>query len=384
MKAKIIVVGGGIIGLASAYYLAKLGGKDIVVIERQYIGSGASTRNASHFRVHFWSKENTLFAIESSKRYRELSRLSGWNPLIEYTGYLWLVSDEKTLKLYEEVNRILWSKLGVGISIFSRKDLQSRYPYLNLDDFIAGVFGVQDGKFHHDFVIYGYLNLLKKLKVKIIEYSEVTNLLMKNGDIIGVKTSNGVIYGDKVLIATNVWSRDLLLNIGIDLPIIAFRKEICVTEPLKPFIDPFIITLNPNYTGLYICQTMRGEVMGSIDYPEIRGKLKPGNTFIWLSKFANKAIKLIPTLKYARYLRIWSGYYDVTPDNSHIMGRSDNWPDGLYVAVGFSGHGFMFAPYVGELIAKYMLFDEIHKHMKPYLPDRFKTNRLINEIMVIG
>jgi len=384
MKADIVVVGGGVIGLASAYYLAKYGGENIVVVERQYIGSGASTRNASHFRVHFWSRENTIFAIKSRKLYKSLASESGWNPLIEYTGYLWLIYDDETLKAYEAMNKKLWSKLGVSVNFLSPKEVERKYPYINLDGVIAGVFGPQDGKFHHDFVVYGFYSLAVRHRVKVLEYTEAKKILVKNHEVLGVETDRGAIYARKILLANNFWATSLLDSIDIELPITPERKEICVTEPFKPFIDPLVVCMNPEFNGLYIGQTVRGEVMGSIDYPPSYGVSEPGNTLKWVAKFAKNAIKLIPALKYARFMRVWSGFYDMTPDNSHIMGRINDWPEGLYVAIGFSGHGFMLAPYIGELIAKAMLFNEVHNDMKPYLPDRFEKKKLIKETMVIG
>jgi sarcosine oxidase subunit beta len=93
---------------------------------------------------------------------------------------------------------------------------------------------------------------------------------------------------------------------------------------------------------------------------------------------------MIPSLRYARMMRMWSGFYEVTPDHSHILGRDPDWPEGLYVGTGFSGHGFMMAPFAGEVLAENVAEDKVHPLMKPYLPTRFKEGKEIKETMVIG
>jgi len=116
----------------------------------------------------------------------------------------------------------------------------------------------------------------------------------------------------------------------------------------------------------------------------VKGLLPLKNTLIWTKNWIKSITKVIPSLKYVRILRIWSGYYNVTPDHSHILGRDPEWPEGLFVNTGYSGHGFMMAPLAGKLLAEYIVTEKIPELMKPFLPTRFKEGKLVHETIVIG
>lgn len=377
---RIIVVGGGITGLTTAYNLAKMGASDVKVFEKRYINSGSSTRNASHFRVHFWSKENALFAIKSRKIILNLANETGWNPVFHQSGYLWLLHSEEQLEAFKKSNE-MWKSLGVGEKILEMDEVKERFPYINTEDYIAAFFGPQDGKVHHDHVSLGYYSAAKELGVKFYEHTKVEKIILEKNRVTGVKTEKGDFKADIVVVAAGVWSRDILKTCNVDIPIEPERKEICVTEPVKHFIDPLVIDMK---TGAYAGQTIRGEIIGSVDKPKIKGLVPQINTLAWASYWTKYITNVIPCLKYIKIMRAWSGYYAVTPDHSHILGRDPEWPEGLYVHTGYSGHGFMMSPYGGEVLAHHILTGEIPELMKPFLPTRFKEGKLVKETMVIG
>ncbi len=124
--------------------------------------------------------------------------------------------------------------------------------------------------------------------------------------------------------------------------------------------------------------------MGSISYPKIYGEKPLNTTLAFLSKWSSAIARILPAIRNIRVMRVWSGYYVVSPDKSHILGRDDEWPEGLYVNTGYSGHGFMMAPFSGYLLARNILYGEVPKDMKPFLPDRFRKGKTINEPMVVG
>ena len=381
LRAKMVIVGSGIVGLTTAYNLAKLGENDVIVVEQKYLAYGSSTRNAGHFRVHFWAPENTRFAIEARKRLLDFASKIRWNAEIDLGGYLWLLYKEEHVKAYERSNREIWSKFGVSGKILTPEEISELFPYVNLEGVIAGFYGPQDGKINPHAVIFGYYEEARKMGVNFLPYTRVEKIIVDNNKVRGVQTNKGIIESEKVLVAAGGWSTKLLKNIGIDLPIEVERKEIGVTEPINYFIKPFIVSLK---SGVYVGQMVRGEVLGSIDYPIVKG-LTPFNTTLdWIHKWSENAVEVVPQIKHLMFLRTWSGYYVVTPDHSHILGRDPEWPENLYVATGFSGHGFMMAPFAGEVMAKNLLYDEIDELMKPYLPTRFKEEKLIHETMVIG
>ena len=377
-----VVVGAGIIGLSIAFNLVKKGERDVVVIDRKYVGSGSTTRCASGFRVHFWSDENTLFAIESRKRLMKAADELKFNPLVEKIGYMWLLYDDAMLDAYRE-RSVRWDQLGVSGRLLTPEEVNEAHPYINTDEMLGAFSGPQDGELHHDFLLYGYRDAILSGGGKILEYVDAKKLLMNgNRKIIGVETSAESIDAEKVVVAGGAWSNQILETGGVRLPIVPERKEICVLEPMKHFINALFI--NTKLKSFYLTQTARGEPIGSIDHPTVKGSLEYGNTLEFLKEFSRAAISTIPALRKARLLRVWSGFYEVTPDHSHILGRSKQWPENLYVSTGFSGHGLMMAPFTGETMADLLLEDRTNPLMEPYNPSRFDEGKPIKETLIVG
>ncbi|WP_069806485.1 NAD(P)/FAD-dependent oxidoreductase [Vulcanisaeta thermophila] len=380
-QADVVVIGAGIVGLATAYYLSRRG-FNVAVLEKGYVGSGSSTRNAGRYRVHFGNRENTEFAIRAIKKLESLSSELGWNGVFERSGYLWLIRSERVLKLYEELNNEIWKPLGVPVEILSTDEIRERFPYINTQGIIGAAFGPQDGAFHHDYIVMGYYERALDLGVHIYEYSEAKSIGIESNRVVNVSSNNVFIRTKAVVFAAGAWTGELMKSmLNIEVPIKPLRREIGITEPVRPIINTYVIDTERSF--LYVGQTMRGEILGSIELEGVEGFLPYGNTLNWLSTWAREVIKLIPALRNIRVMRVWSGYYEMTPDNSHIMGRSEDWPEGIYVVSGFSGHGFMFGPLAAELLAKYIATGEVDPLMKPFLPTRFKTGNLIRERLII-
>jgi sarcosine oxidase subunit beta len=381
LKLMVLIIGGGIVGLTTAYNIALQSDCKITIIEQGYVGSGASTRNAGHFRVHFWAPENIRFAVESSKRLMQFTSKNGLDPEIHYGGYLWLLFAEEQVKAYNESNNESWTKMGVPGKFLQPKEVSEEYPYLNVEGVIAGFQGPQNGKLNPNIITLGYYKKCKEMGVKFLTYTKAEKLVLENGKVTGVQTNRGFIEAKKVLVAAGAWSGELLKTANIDLPLEPERKEIGVTEPIKYFLDPFVISMKNN---AYVGQMLRGEVIGSIEYPIVKGLVPLTNTLDWYHAYAKAVSEMIPLTKHLMFLRSWAGYYAITPDHSHILGREPAWPENLHVATGFSGHGLMMAPLTGELMAKNILNDEVDELMKPFLPTRFKEGTLLHETMKIG
>ncbi len=380
LTADAVIVGAGIVGLAVAYHLARRG-FSVVVLEKDYVGSGSSTRNAGRYRVHFGNRENTEFAIRAIKRLESLSGELGWNGVFERSGYLWLIRRREVLENFEKLNEQIWKPLGVPVQVLTVEELRDRFPYINTQGLVGAVYGPQNGAFHHDYLVMGYYERVLDLGVKVYEHSEVRGVGVEGGRVTNVSSSNVFVKTRNVVFAAGAWTGEVMRNtLNIEVPIRPMRREIGITEPVKPVIDTYIIDTE---TNLYIGQTMRGEILGSIELEGPEGFLPYGNTLAWLTAWAREAIKLVPGLRNVRIMRVWSGYYEMTPDHSHIMGRSNTWPEGVYVLSGFSGHGFMFGPYAAELLSNYIADGVMDPIMKPFLPDRFVSGSLIRELLVI-
>jgi len=381
LRFRVLIVGGGIIGLTTAYNIALQGVHDVAIVEKGYIGSGASTRNAAHFRVHFWAPQNTRFAIESNSRLMEFCSKIGRDPEIDHGGYLFLLHDEALVKAFKRSNTESWNPLGVPGRFLTPEETSEEYPYVNVEGAVAGFLGPQDGKLNPNIISLGYYKMNKELGIKFLDHTSAERLVIKAKKVKGVQTTAGFVEADKILVAAGAWTNEFLKTVNVDVPVQPERREIGVTEKIEYFIKPLVIsTKNDSYVG----QLLNGEVIGSIDHPIIKGLVPLANTLNWYRASAKAMSELIPIVKNLMILRSWAGYYAMTPDHSHIMGRDPEWPENLYVAAGFSGHGFGMAPFTGELMAKTILDNKVDELMKPFLPTRFKEDKLINETMIIG
>ncbi len=381
LKFRVLIIGGGITGLTTAYNMALQGVRDIAVVEQKYIASGASTRNAGHFRVHFWAPENTQFAIESNKRLMEFVSKIRLDPEVHIGGYLWLLYEEEEVKAYKRMNNRSWSRAGVPGRFLTPKEISEEYPYVNVEGVIAGFLGPQDGKMNPNTIALSYYKRDRELGVRFLTYTRAERFVTKGEKVRSVQTTKGFIEAEKILVAAGGWTSELLRTAKINLPLEPERKEIGVTEPMKYFINPEVIS---SKTKAYVGQMLHGEIIGSIDYPIVKGLAPLVNTLDWCHAYAEAISELIPLTKHLMLLRSWSGYYANTPDHSHILGRDHEWPENLYVATGFSGHGFMMAPLAGELMAENILYDKCDNLIKPFLPTRFQEGNLIHETMVVG
>jgi sarcosine oxidase subunit beta len=166
----------------------------------------------------------------------------------------------------------------------------------------------------------------------------------------------------------------------VHLPNEPHRHEICSSEPLKPFLGPLVSVLD---SGLYFSQSMRGEIVGGMGDPREPGGMNLGSTSRFLTRYAQALTEQLPQASAVKVLRQWSGPYDVTPDNSPILGHTPGLSNLLQMS-GFVGHGFMMAPAVAERMAKWMVSGESDELFERFTLSRFAEGRMEREDMIIG
>jgi len=376
MKANCVIIGGGISGLSIAYNLAKLGMDNIVLVEKSYLGSGSTGKCGRGVRQQFTTREHIVLMRESVKLWENLSRELGREVYFRQGGYLWLLRSEDEVKLFKE-NIKFQNSFGVPSRLLSVEEAKEIVPQLNEDIFIAAAYCHTDGTASPFDTIEAYAEAATRLGVKIYKFTEAKRIIVENGKVKGVETSRGTIESPIVVNAAGYGAKKLAKTAGVDLPLENYRHHIMVTEPLKQFLKPMVI-----YGTLYFNQDVHGNLIGGIDLDE-----KPTNVLTprieFLAKFARNILKVMPVLGEIKVLRQWAGFYVVTPDHHPILGEVDE-VDGLYLAVGYSGHGFMMGPIVGKVIA------ELIVKGKPSVPidtlnlRRFKEGKLIYEKAIIG
>jgi sarcosine oxidase subunit beta len=380
-RAEIVVIGAGIMGLATAYELAKLGVEDVVVVEKGYLCAGASGRNGGGVRAQWSSEENVRLMKESIKLCRDFATKMRINVWFRQGGYLFLARSEsmaKRLAASIELQR----EHGLPTRMIDAADCKKLVPELDVTGIVAASHNPDDGVVFPWPFVWGYARACEDLGVPIHTFTTVTELETDGRRITAVVTDRGRVETATVVNATGAWSPEIARLVDIELPNHPHRHEICSTEPLKPFLKPFVGDLE---SGLYCSQSMRGELVGGIGNERVPEGLDQDSSLRFLALYARALTQTLPILGGVRVLRQWSGCYDITPDGSPIVGSVDEL-EGFIQMCGFMGHGFMIAPIMGRLMARWLTRQEDADDalFEKWNLRRFREGRLLSETMILG
>jgi sarcosine oxidase subunit beta len=380
-KVDVAIIGGGIIGLYTAYELAKRGVENIAVYEKWYVGSGSTFRCGSGIRQQFGDETNIRMMKRSVEKWLAFPEEMEF-PKFKFnqTGYLFLLYDENEVKTFSR-NVQLQNKFGIPSRIITPEEAKEIVPGLDISEVIAASFNHTDGKANPFLAIYGLARKLRKMGVEINEYTEVKDIVVRDSQIEGVKTSRGDVKAEMVLNAANAWAKILNEKLGINIPIEPYKHQGIVTEPFKlGEIGPMVVSFK--YGGAYLTQKSNGGLIGGI-------ALKYGPTwdltptYEFLREVSKNFTRIIPALKHISIIRQWGGYYAETPDHNAAIGKIKE-IEGYYIAAGFSGHGFMLAPAVAEGMADLMTKGHTSLPFDFYDPYRFERGELREQAVQMG
>jgi sarcosine oxidase subunit beta len=346
--AECVIIGGGILGTAVAYYLAREGITDTVVVEASHLAAGATGRCGGGIRQQWSTEPNTRLAIESVRLFRGLEDELGADIEFLQGGYLVLAFTDEDVTQFEE-NVALQQGLGLDVEILTPDEItRSVVPELNTAGVRLATYCPSDGSANPFLATQAYADAARRLGAEIELFTPATRILTDGGRVTGVETTRGTVSAPLVVNAAGSHSVLLARTADVELPIIPYRREILVTEPLERFFDPMIISFS---FGIYFRQTKHGAVIGGFGDPDEPAGFNEQPSLEFLVTMSRKLAHLMPALKPVKIVRQWAGLYDVTPDAQPILGATDE-VHGLYQASGFSGHGFMIAPMAALLVAQ--------------------------------
>jgi sarcosine oxidase subunit beta len=379
-SAELLVIGGGIMGLSTAYNAARLGQKGIVVLDRSYLCAGASGRNGGGVRMQWSSPDNVRLMQESIDICKHFAAEMGVNVWFRQGGYLFLVKNPALVATLEH-NVKVQNSCGVDTRIVTPKQAKEIVPELSVDGVIAGSFNPDDGVVFPWPFLWGYAHRAIELGAAVYTFVEVKGVDVVNKRIRCVHTDRGSIEVGHVVNATGAWSPEIAKMAGVEIPNRPFRHEILTTEPLKPFLDPLVTVLGE---GIYFSQSMRGEIVGGMGDPNEGSSSSSASSLEFLRRFAKSAVALLPALGNVQVVRQWAGLYDVSPDGRPILGEPEAAAN-MTLLAGFTGHGFMMAPVIGKLCAERLVRGARVEYFDKNSPDRFKLGIGANEeSMIIG
>lgn len=379
-KADIVIIGGGISGAAIAYNLAKKGMKNIVVVEKRFIASGATGACGAGIRQQWGTEMNCKIAKMSCEFFEKANETLEYEGDIEFKqgGYLLLATTEKEKEQFEK-NIALQNSLGIHSKGLTLDEAKEIVPILNTDGYVSAAYYEKDGHLNPFHTTLAFAKAAEKLGVEFMKYTEVTDIIVENGEIACVVTDKGLIETNQVVNAAGGHAQHIAKMVDVDLPVYSERHQILVTEP----VDPILSTMVMSFTGNFYCQQVPhgGLVMGRGDAGEPRdGNINSGWHF--LDEMAKTITTLLPPLKKAMVIRQWAGLYNITPDRQPILGPV-NEVKGFYLAVGFSGHGFMFGPATGILMSEIIMGEETSIDISALNLYRFEKGELVFEPSVV-
>lgn len=374
----IVIAGAGVHGLAIAYYLGQKGITNVAVLDKGYLGGGASARSTAIIRANYVTPEGIPFFDASVKMYEDLSQELGYNLLFSQMGRLELAHTESSvyaLRLRADAN----AALGVDSRIVGTDEIRELAPLLDMREgkdlpVLAGLFHPPGGVIRHDAVIWAYARGADRKGAEIHPFTEITAINRSNGRVTGVETNRGTIQTEMVVNCTAAWASSVAAMVGLDLPMVTHPLQAMVTEPLKPLLDIGVSSTNFH---VYVYQTDRGELVigGAVDhYTSYSYK----STFPMIEELSAGALRMFPFLKDVNILRQWTGICDMTPDYAPIMGKVSG-IDGFLLNCGWGTYGFKAAPISGKTMAELIESGEAPNLIKPFSLDRFRDGRLVNE-----
>lgn len=379
-EADIVIIGGGILGLATAYHLARLGTSNVVVLEQSYLNAGASGRNGGGIRAQWSSEENVALMKESVSSCRRFAKDLGVNIWLRQGGYLFVARDAATLERMAELTT-MQNRLGVPTRILTAQKIPELVPHLYTADLVGAAFNPEDGVVFPWPFVWAYADAARRLGTRVCTFTPATAIEVTNGRVSRVVTPGGAIRCGMVLNAAAAWAPEVAALVGVTLPNLPVRHEILVTESLRPFLEPLVCELD---SGLYFSQSLRGELVGGMGDPEQPPGIETRSSLRFVTRMAQALIARMPRLGRVKVVRQWAGCYDTTPDGNPIIGEVQT-PRGFYQLHGFVGHGFMMAPVVGRLVAEELTQGRSHPFLTKNRIERFvQPGTLAKERMIIG
>jgi sarcosine oxidase, subunit beta len=353
------VIGGGALGAATAYPLRRLGVRDVVLLERDALGSGSTSKSAGGIRAQFADELNIRIAL------RSLDEFEGFAEEISFRqhGYLFLLDRTEDVETFR-AGLALQQSLGVPSRELTPAEARELVPQLEVDDLLAATYCARDGHATPEAVVQHYA---RESGAEIKQGCAATGIDVREGRIVGVETTGGLIETDTVVCCAGVWSREVGALAGVSLPVEGEARSMWFTPQDGGLPERVPLTIDFS-SGFYFHREGPGLAFGGRERA--------------LEDVAEAAARRLPVLAELPVRSTWWGWYDVSPDWNALVGEAADVSRFLY-ATGFSGHGFQQAPAVGEHLAELVVGATPTLDLSPFSAERFAAGAARPESFVV-
>jgi len=383
--ADIVIIGGGVIGCSTAYNLANQGAKKIVLLEKGDICSGGTAKSCAITRSHYTIEANMHHAVESIKIFENFDQIVGGDPNFQRTGYIILGSEEIRTKM--ETVFEMQNKYGIDTQTLTPAEAKEYHPLLQYGD--VDVIGYESRTGYCDpyLTTTSYAKRAKDLGVQFFTETLVTGIQRK-GNIKTVQTQKGSFETENIIMIAGPWTKNLGQMIGVEFPFSITKHKVLTLKIDMPYqkdwpivkdlISPENIYFRPDSGGVVLVGT--GDFGDEIENMEL---MTDEVEIEHIESIGRSMSNRMPSFGDAQLVSSWTGPYDIPPDWNPIIGPVTG-HEGIYVAVGFSGHGFKMAPTIGESLAQQVLGIEPRVPIEMYSMTRFTTGNTLNGTYGIG
>ena len=375
--AEVAIVGAGVTGVSIAFHLRERGIGPVVVLERSGVNAGASGVQPGGVRRQWSTREHCLLAHESYEFYRAFAShvKATPKPLLESCGYLFLAHSTDMLARLE-TNVELQNALGIPSEIVGPARVAEIVPGLDPSSLTGAAWCQSDGYFDQPQAVVECFAEASWRAGAELEIAEVVELL-PDGDGWRLRLLEGELSAQHVVLAAGYDSPALVSSFGLELPIVKEQRFLFLSEPVRErLLEPLLVSSERHFAAK---QLANGRVLAS-DL-SASGDPETGRER-WRQTVRRGVEELTPSLSFVPWDVLVDGFYDVTPDNEEILGPVAGHP-GLWLATGFSGHGFMMAPAVGRSLAAWIANEDPGECAASFMLERFERGGLQRETQVV-
>ena len=348
--AEAVIIGGGVMGCGILYNLAERGVTDTVLLERDVLGSGSTGRSQAILRMHYSNEVTTRMAWDSLSIFRDFHEITGMPSGYTKTGYFVIVGPEDRSAMLENV--AMQCAAGVDTSIVTAEDVQEIAPMVRTFDGESFAYEPESGYADPYSVTTGYANAARERGARILSESPAVGIEISANRVTAVLTESGRIETPIAVVAAGPWSGPLLASIGVDVPLRPIRHQVVMLRrpqdvvPDHPIIGDVVNDMSPRPDAGNLTLIGVGE-----DEEASPDTFNQGVDMPMVEATFEKLVQRMPGMAQALFRGGWSGLFTTTPDWHPVLDRVEG-IDGLYIAVGFSGHGFKLSPMIGVVMSE--------------------------------
>lgn len=376
-RAEIVIIGAGVMGASLAFHLTRLGARDILILEKKHVASGASGKTGALLRQHYSNVPEATLVHRSVQVFRHWAEIVGGECGYDASGLIATVhqsgpDDPNVARMYANV--AMQQRIGIKSEVVTAEQLRELQPFDRVDDIVCAAYESESGAVDAVAATRSLIAAAEGHGARLREGVTVTAIRVENGRVAGVTTSDGPVDAPVVVCCANTWSGPLLATAGVSVPIEVMRVPVAIIER-PPAMAAGHMAYVDTAAGMFCRMWKPGQTLVGVATAEHHSYVDPdrydeGVTPEYGAAAIAQIAARMPPMRDARFVTGWAGLYDMTPDTHPILDRAPG-ADGLYFMVGFSGAGFKKAPAIGECMAQLIIGGKPAVDLAPFRLSRF-------------